>query len=75
MNPDEATTPDPAAETGAESFEDYSYDLAHEVPAATRQQAENRSAPRPGEGGRAPQVDPDGDYSYDLAHEVPPQGS
>lgn len=53
--------------------EDYSYDLAHEVPTGSAPPGQ-----RPGRAGgpaaaATAAVDPDGDYSYDLAHEIPPQ--
>ena len=59
----------PAASDG--DGEDYSYDLAHDVPEAVRRTDDPRvlrdRAPE-----AEPQVDPAaGDYSYDLAHEVP----
>ena len=58
--------------SGEESAEDYSYDLAHEVPQPTPV-APTEGRVRPGEATERPR-DLDGDYSYDLAHEVPPQG-
>lgn len=69
MNPDDATTPRPSTGTDAEGSNDYSYDLAHEVPEAVRAPAEGR-ADHARSHSQGPAVDPDGDYSYDLAHEV-----
>jgi len=62
-------TEHPSRVPADDSGEDYSYDLAHEVPEAVRNDPgeARRSAPT----GEAP-VDQTGDYSYDLAHEVPP---
>ena len=70
MNPDEPTTAD--RPPGDDSGEDYSYDLAHEVPESTRPDPARQRAARPRD--PEPSVGPDGDYSYDLAHEVPRQG-
>lgn len=58
-------TPTPA--TG----DDYSYDLAHDVPPPGTHpaQARRRASGAPAGGTRPDEV---GDYSYDLAHEVPP---
>jgi hypothetical protein len=72
MAPADATRPDPTSGTVEESGEDYSYDLAHEVPQATPPEAPDPKPRQPG--GTERSVDPDGDYSYDLAHEVPRQG-
>ena len=60
---DETTTPD----TG----DDYSYDMAHDVPGVGEQPAPSRErhASAPDRPARPDEV---GDYSYDLAHEVPP---
>ena len=59
----------PAASDG--DGEDYSYDLAHEVPDAVRR-TEDPHARRSEAPAAEPRVDPSaGDYSYDLAHEVP----
>lgn len=51
--------------------DDYSYDLAHDVP-ATGEQRPRTTPHRPDPPGTASRPDEVGDYSYDLAHEVPP---
>ena len=67
------TVPTPADRPrGEESAEDYSYDLAHEVPQSTPV-VPKEGRVRPGDATERP-VGPDGDYSYDLAHETPQQG-
>lgn len=51
--------------------DDYSYDLAHDVPATGEQRPRTRP-PRPGAPRTPSRPGEVGDYSYDLAHEVPP---
>jgi hypothetical protein len=55
----------------AETADDYSYDLAHEVPVAHGEpRRPHRRQPGPAAGSETRPED-SGDYSYDLAHEVP----
>lgn len=63
------TEPTTGPTTGSGPFDDYSYDLAHEVQDALRipvARRPGRAAPM--RTGRA--VDADGDLGYDDAHEV-----
>ncbi len=57
--------------TRTDTGDDYSYDLAHDLPTTGQQQVPGRQRRR---GSPSTETPPDevGDYSYDLAHEVPP---
>ena len=66
MTADQPPNPAPDSEG-----EDYSYDLAHEVPKAERRTDDPRARRSVTPEGEPPVDVTAGDYSYDLAHEVP----